>query len=84
MCYFLWEPKDTTDLIVWWDASSIPNDSEGVGPRHGDGAIIGAVGGNVHYIKLDKFKQEQKNPAQGTPGKGLLWWNPDTADGWYP
>ena len=83
LCYFIWEPRDTTDQMVWCDASSRPDGGEGIGPRHGEGAIIGAVGGNVHYYKVAAFAREEQNPPRGTPGKGLLWWNPDTPDGWY-
>jgi prepilin-type N-terminal cleavage/methylation domain-containing protein len=79
-CYLMWEP-DFNDPNIWADGSSYPNGSEGLNKAHGVGAIVGEVGGAAKWIKFSEFTQEENNPPQGTPGKGLLWWNPNTADG---
>ena len=43
---------------------------------HGGGGIIGAVGGNVIYMKTNEF-QVLANDS----GRNLVWWAPDTANG---
>lgn len=80
MCWFMWVPSNSMVLHVWWDASSFPDHDEGLGTRYDKGDIIGAVGGNVEWMSLQKYNAELANPPAGTPGRGLLWWNPLKAD----
>jgi prepilin-type N-terminal cleavage/methylation domain-containing protein len=81
MCYIAWEPDENLGnppigAFAYNDASSYPDRNEGVGRLHTSGAIIQAVAGHVQFIPFKKFEQEQTKP-----GRGLLWWAPDTADG---
>jgi prepilin-type N-terminal cleavage/methylation domain-containing protein len=79
MCYIQWEPDELLGGIgafAYNDASSFPDRNEGVGRLHTSGAIIQAVGGHVQFITFKQFQTEQINPR-----KGLLWWNPQTANG---
>jgi prepilin-type N-terminal cleavage/methylation domain-containing protein len=92
LCFLMWEPDENlpgrngqpVGAYVYADGSSLPNFGEGVGRLHSSGGIISAVGGSVHFITFKKYSDEQLNPPKGMPGKGLLWWNPDTADGHEP
>jgi len=83
MCYIQWEPDENLvnggapiGAFAYNDASSFPDRGEGVGTLHQKGAIILAIGGHVQFITLKQFTTEQNNTA-----KGLLWWNPWTANG---
>jgi len=81
MCYINWEPDETLGnppigAFCYNDASSFPDQNEGVGRLHTSGAIVQAVAGHVQFISFKKFADEQTKA-----GKGLLWWAPDSADG---
>lgn len=81
MCYLQWEPDENLGnppkgAGAYNDASSFPDRNEGIGRLHGSGGIIQAVGGHVLFITLKQFQDEQV-----TPGRGLLWWSPFSADG---
>ena len=81
MCYIEWEPDENLGsppigAFAYNDASSFPDRNEGVGRLHTSGAIVQAVGGHVQFIKFTQFVAEQNNPR-----KGLLWWNPWSANG---
>ena len=81
MAYLQWEPDETLGnppigAFAFNDASSFPDRNEGVGRLHTSGAIIQAVAGHVTFITFKQFNNEQN-----TPGKGLLWWSPWTANG---
>jgi len=85
MCYLQWEPDETLirpstgqpiGEFAYNDASSFPDAGEGVGRLHQKGAIVLALGGHVQFVDFKKFTTEQNNPV-----KGLLWWNPWTANG---
>lgn len=81
MCYVQWEPDETLGTppigaFAYNDASSFPDRNEGVGRLHTSGAIVRAIGAHVNFISFKQFDIEQKNPT-----KGLLWWNPKTANG---
>jgi prepilin-type N-terminal cleavage/methylation domain-containing protein len=81
MCYIQWEPDEKLGnppigAFAYNDASSFPNVNEGVGRLHTSGAIVRAVGAHVTFISFKQFDIEQKNPK-----KGLLWWNPKSANG---
>jgi prepilin-type N-terminal cleavage/methylation domain-containing protein len=81
-CYLMWEPDfNSTASGAWNDGSNLPNPGEGINNAHEVGAIIGEVGGAVKWDKFSDFSNEESNPPAGTPGKGLLWWNPRTSDG---
>ena len=68
LCWLMWEVPDTSNDVVWWDAASFPDKGEGLGQVHGKGGIISSVGGNVQWITLEKYDQEQVRKP------GLLWW----------
>lgn len=81
MCYVQWEPDENMGnppigSFAFNDASSFPDRNEGVGKLHISGAIVQAVAGHVQFISFKQFQSEQDNPR-----KGLLWWNPKTANG---
>ena len=68
-----WEP-DETDEGNFNDASSSPG--EGLTKRHGDGAVIGMMGGHVEFIRWKKYYQILADPA-----KNSLWCFPGSANG---
>jgi prepilin-type N-terminal cleavage/methylation domain-containing protein len=79
--YVQWEP-DVKNYGGHWeynsgaDASQYPNDEEGIGKRHLKGAVIMGFDGRVHFIPLEKFREESRKS-----GPGLLWCNPGRPDG---
>jgi len=85
LCYIQWEPDENLirpstgqpiGEFAYNDASSFPDAGEGVGRLHQKGAVVLAAGGHVQFLDFKKFTIEQNNPV-----KGLLWWNPWTANG---
>lgn len=68
-----WEP-DETDYNNFNDASSSPG--EGLTKRHGDGAVIGMMGGHVEFIKWKKYSQ-----ILADSGKNSMWCWPGSANG---
>ncbi len=71
--YMFWETGVNSDF--WFnDGSNYP--SEGIAERHGTGAIIGAFGGHIEFIKTDDYYT-----LQADPNKNALWCNPETANG---
>lgn len=86
VCYLMWEPDENLGsppigAFAYNDASSYPDRNEGVGHLHGSGAVILAIDSHVQFIKFTAFQTEQNNPPAGTPGKGFLWWYPNSVDG---
>jgi len=86
MCFLMWEPDENLGsppigAFAYNDASSYPDRNEGVGHLHGAGAVVLALGGHVQFVTFKQFAAEQNNPVAGRPGKGLLWWCPDSIDG---
>jgi prepilin-type N-terminal cleavage/methylation domain-containing protein len=79
-CFLMWEP-DFNTAGIWGDGSSYPDPTEGLNKAHEVGAIILEVGGAVKWIKYTDFYSQENVPPAGTPGKGLLWWNPNSIDG---
>ena len=86
----MWEPDEnlirpgTTQPIgaaAYNDGASYPDRGEGVGHLHGAGAVILAIDSHVEFITYSAFQAEQAIPRAGRPGKGLLWWYPDSVDG---
>ena len=80
MCYIQWEPDENLGTppigaFAYNDASSYPDQNEGVGRLHTKGAIILAVGGHVQFISFQDFEAEKKR------NKGFLWWSPWSATG---
>jgi len=81
LCWLIWEPDQTIDPGCYNDASSYPgtgpaqnanaHPAEGLGPLHGRGANLLAVGGNVQFMLSSLY-----NPGQAAPGQNLFWWNP--------
>jgi prepilin-type N-terminal cleavage/methylation domain-containing protein/prepilin-type processing-associated H-X9-DG protein len=95
MCYLLWEPDEHLGTpsepqgelgFEWNDAGNFPdvppNGNEGIGRLHGkDGGNILALDGHVDYIVTNVFNRLSLNHGGGPGGKGLLWWDPNSADG---
>jgi prepilin-type N-terminal cleavage/methylation domain-containing protein len=86
LCYLMWEPDENLGsppigAFAYNDASSFPNNNEGVGRLHGSGAIVLAIDSHVQFLKYTSFVAEQNNPPAGQSGKGLLWWYPGSVDG---
>jgi len=95
MCYLMWEPDE--HLVTpgfpqgelnfeWNDGSNSPDcppvGSEGIGRLHGhDGGNILALDGHVDYMVTNQFNQISNHEGSGSGGKGLLWWNPNSANG---
>ena len=81
-CYVMWEPDfNSTTSGAWNDGSNMPDPAEGINKAHESGAIVGEVGGVAKFVRFTDFSNEESNPPAGTPGRGLLWWNPNTKDG---
>ena len=79
--YVMWEPDIKNYNGVWganpgFDASQYPNENEGVGRRHKQGAVIGGFSGNVHFITYEDFQRQQR-----TQKPGLLWCVPGSRTG---
>jgi prepilin-type N-terminal cleavage/methylation domain-containing protein len=71
--YMFWETG--VNNAFWFnDGSNFP--SEGIAERHGSGAIIGAFGGHIQFIKIDDYYSLQANA-----NKNPLWCNPETGNG---
>jgi len=82
MCYIQWEPDETLGnppigSFAYNDASSFPDRNEGIGRLHSKGGIVLAIGGHVQFLSFKEFNNEQVVTAK----RGLLWWNPWTANG---
>jgi len=81
--YVQWEPKANNfggakgpfGYRITYDASQIPNDTQGISTRHLKGASVLGFDARVHWISLLKFKQE----ASAFPG--LLYCTPDSIRG---
>jgi len=78
--YVQWEPKVNyygPDYAYnsGRDASQIPNNEEGIGNRHGNGAGILGFDSRVQWISLKKFNNEAANHP------GLLWCVPGSKTG---
>lgn len=82
--YVQWEPKVNNEgggpngpfaYNVGHDASQIPNNTEGIGNRHGKGAAILGFDSRVHWISLRAFDQE------ATRLPGLLYCVPGSPNG---
>jgi prepilin-type N-terminal cleavage/methylation domain-containing protein/prepilin-type processing-associated H-X9-DG protein len=97
LCYLLWEPDEHLPCpsqgfpngelnFEWNDAANSPDvppaGSEGIGRLHGkNGGNILALDGHVDYINTNVFNRLSINGGSGPGGKGLLWWNPASANG---
>jgi prepilin-type N-terminal cleavage/methylation domain-containing protein len=79
-CYLLWEPDPYGGGGIWNDGSNYP-DTEGLGKAHEVGAIVLQLMGSTKWVRFKDFYNQVTNPPAGTPGKGLLWWNPNASDG---
>jgi prepilin-type N-terminal cleavage/methylation domain-containing protein len=81
--YVQWEPKVNNEggpngpyaYNVGHDASQIPNNTEGIGNRHGKGAGILGFDSRVHWISLRSFDLE------ATRRPGLLYCVPGSPNG---
>jgi prepilin-type N-terminal cleavage/methylation domain-containing protein len=82
--YVQWEPKVNNEgggpngpfaYNVGHDASQVPNNTEGIGNRHGKGAGILGFDSRVHWISLRAFDQE------ATRRPGLLYCVPGSPTG---
>jgi prepilin-type N-terminal cleavage/methylation domain-containing protein len=80
MAYVQWEPKVNKYSFGYAynsgkDASQRPDNEEGIGNRHGNGAGILGFDSRVHWISLKKFNDESANRP------GLLWCVPGSKTG---
>jgi len=81
MCWLLWEPDENLGQppvggYAYADGSVYPDQMTALTRIHGPGADILALAGHVQFVRLNQFAAEQTNGA-----RGLLWWNPGTANG---
>ena len=79
LCWLMWEPKDMgIDYKSRFDGACDPTAASGeyIGTVHNGGAVVSAVGGNVTFMRLEKFQAEANIPT-----RNLLNWNPSTVDG---
>jgi prepilin-type N-terminal cleavage/methylation domain-containing protein/prepilin-type processing-associated H-X9-DG protein len=95
MCYIMWEPDEHLKCpsypngelnFEWNDGSNSPDcppvGSEGIGRLHGqNGGNILALDGHVDYLVTNAFNKISNSEGSGSGGKGLLWWNPNSANG---
>jgi prepilin-type N-terminal cleavage/methylation domain-containing protein/prepilin-type processing-associated H-X9-DG protein len=70
-----WEPNEK-DPGNFNDASSAPNEKGGLSKRHGDGAVIGMMGGHVEFIRWNKYDKLAADPS-----KNSLWCYPGSTTG---
>jgi len=76
-----WEPEIRNFDGVWGpnmghDGCQFPDDTEGVGRRHKEGALVASFGGQAYFMSYDAFQREQTNNKPG-----LLWCVPDSPTG---
>jgi len=83
LCIINWEPNGGRSFS-YNDGSNYPDNAEGVGRLHITGANVLAVGGNAKMMTFAEFEAERNHNSQGdsSMGKGLLYWNPRTPDGY--
>lgn len=91
-CYLMWEPNENTHApgnpgaFEFNDGantpSAPPNGGECVASYHGlnSGNIL-AMDGHVDYMNTNVFIKLSNTQGSGPGGKGLLWWNPWSANG---
>ena len=79
--WLMWEPDLKAGGGVWNDGSNYAV-SEELGTAHVIGALIQRLDGGTKWVKFNDYYRETTNPPAGTPGKGLLRWNPNTVDGY--
>jgi hypothetical protein len=83
----MWEPNTDPSTggsaYSYNDGSSYPDTKEGMGRIHVTGANVLAVGGSTRFMSYADYLAEVYHNAKGDPtkGKGLLYWNPNRADG---
>lgn len=78
LAYVTWEPSDNPPYDpaeVFNDGASYPIEQEGPSQRHSSGCNVSAFDGHAEFLKFSIFQQEQNDQP------GLLWCDPDTADG---
>jgi prepilin-type N-terminal cleavage/methylation domain-containing protein len=77
LCIIQWEPSGTSGQDDGYnDGGNYPNEAEGVSKTlHTKGANVLSVGGSATMMSFNDFLAEMNVP------KGLLKWNPVTADG---
>jgi prepilin-type N-terminal cleavage/methylation domain-containing protein len=76
-----WEPDIRLYDGAWGpnmghDGCQFPDDTEGVGHRHKEGAVVASFGGQAYYMSYGAFQREQTNNKPG-----LLWCVPDSPTG---
>ena len=88
LCIINWEPNDKTSqggagAFAYNDGSSYPDTWEGMGRIHVTGANVLSVGGSSRFISYADYVAQVHHNAKGetSKGKGLLYWNPNRADG---
>lgn len=71
---FFWETDELSGVGAWNDGCNIAFD--GLTTRHGRGGVLGFFGGQVEWIRQDKFNADANTfPSQ-------LWCSPRTTNGW--
>jgi len=76
--YVTWEPNDQPPYDaahVFNDGASYPREDEGPSQRHGTGCNVSSFDGHAQFLSYAVFHQDQSDKP------GLLWCDPDTADG---
>lgn len=76
--YVTWEPSDQPPYdaaLVFNDAASYPIESEGPSQRHDGGCNVSSFDGHAQLLKFQVFEEQQDDQP------GLLWCDPDTAQG---
>ena len=86
LCIIQWEPNAAPSGAGWFaynDGSSYPDTWEGMGRLHLKGANLLSVGGNAEMWTFQQYAAEVHHNEKGDPskGKGLMYWNPLSADG---
>ena len=78
-----WEPEIRDYDGVWGpnmghDGCQFPDEEEGVGRRHKEGALVASFAGQAYFMSYDAFQRETTNKP------GLLWCVPDSPTGQLP
>ncbi len=91
MCWLIWEPDENRlgpgnpGAFDFNDASSFPNQSEGIGKLHNHlGGDALAIAGHVEFVSEAKFNADSLAVppyAPGPGGKTYLWWSPFKPNG---
>jgi prepilin-type N-terminal cleavage/methylation domain-containing protein len=80
VCYIMWE-ADPNNAFTYNDGANYPNQTEGIGTMHKNGANCLGIDGHATAMKMQEFLRQEVPEKLGSAPKNLFHWNPMTDDG---